>query len=612
MESNMMTPQISRRLFSIAAKFVLLSGISAVAPVIAAQSDTAVAVSVAPQSASLAANGSVQFKASVSGSTNQGVTWMVNGVPGGAPSIGTISTAGLYVAPAGIAAPISVSVEAEAAAAPLANGTAAVGVKASTLSGPTYYVATTGNDANSGSAAAPWRTIQHAVSTVPAGGTVVVNAGVYNEAVTITRSGNATAGYITVEAAPGVTATVDGTGLAVGNGGQQGLFTLYNANYVRVIGFEIRNFSTNSASDVPAGIFVYGSGDHIEIRKNHIHNIVTTVQTSAGDAFGMAVYGSATAPISNLIVDGNELDHLVTGFSESMTINGNVVNWQVTNNKVHDNNNIGIDAIGFEQTAPTVALDQARNGWIADNSVYNITSAKNPSYNDQPSADGIYVDGGTQITIERNMVLRADIGIELASEHQTRNTSYVTARNNLVVFSNVVGGSIGGYASNVGGTTHCNIVNNTFYENDTLRSGSGEFQIQYNASANVFENNILYASAQGVLVNSFVASTTSPAALDYDIYDTSSGVSAAQWIWNNATFTSFASFKTASVGEAHGLLVSPLFTSATASDVNLHLATGSPGINSGINLGLAIEGLYDYDGNARTAGGLIDRGAYAR
>jgi len=567
---------------------------------------------VTPAAVTRAINHSVQFTATVSGSTDQNVTWLVNGIPGGAPSIGTISASGLYTTPGNAAATITERVQAVPEVAPTVLGSASVKVTAPIWSGPTYYVATSGNDANDGSAATPWRTIQHAVSAMPAGGTVLVHAGVYNEVVTVNRSGNATAGYITIASAPGETATLDGTGLPVGNGGQQGLFTLHNANWVRVVGFEVRNFSTTKSTAVPVGIYLYGSGNHIEIRGNHIHDIVTHVQTSAGDALGMAVYGSATTPISNLIIDGNEVDHLVTGYSESLTINGNVQHWQVTNNKVHDNNNIGIDAIGFEQTAPAVALDQARDGWIADNMVYNISSATNPSYNFQPGADGIYVDGGTRITIERNLVDHADLGIELASEHSSRTTSLVTARNNLVIFSQVTGISIGGYASGVGGTDHCTIDNNTLYKNDTSQSGSGEFQVQYHATNNVFENNILYANAQGLLVNSFVNSTVLPAALDSNLYYTVNGATGAQWVWNHKTLSTFAAFKTASQGEANGLFANPVFTGTTASNLDLHLATGSPGIDSGANLGLAVEGSYDFDANPRIVNTRIDRGAYER
>ena len=568
----------------------------------------AVTVAISPTQVSLPANGAQQFTATVTGSTDQNVTWLVNGVPGGAPSLGTISTSGVYTAPANAPTSFTATVTAQAEAAPLSTGAASAAVAASTYTGPMYYVATTGSDSASGSSTAPWRTIQHAMNTVPAGATVQVAGGTYNELVTITHSGSATAGYITLTSAPGQTATIDGTGLGVPQG-QQGLVTLQSASYVRVIGLQLQNYTSNSSSLVPLGIYIAGSGDHIEIRNNHIHNIVTTVTTSSGDAFGLAVYGTATTPISNLIIDGNELDHLTTGYSESLSVNGNVQNWQVTNNKVHDNDNIGIVAIGFEGTAPTTSLDQARNGWIACNTVYNISSTTNPAYNDQPGADGIYVDGGTQITIEWNNVRAADLGIELASEHSSRVTSYVTVRNNLVLYSNVTGISIGGYASSVGGTSHCTIVNNTLFENDALQSGSGEFQVQYHASNNLFANNILYANSQGLLVNSFVASSTPPVTLENDLFYTSDGASAANWVWNNNTYTSHGSFQQASKSEANGLLADPLFKSTATPD--LQLSAGSPAINTGVNLGLAAEGAYDYAGSPRTtSSGLIDRGAY--
>src|SRR5438552_2954172 len=56
-------------------------------------------------------------------------------------------------------------------------------------SGPTYYVSPTGNDANSGSLSAPWKTIQHAASTVSAGATVIVEDGTYQETVNMQRGG---------------------------------------------------------------------------------------------------------------------------------------------------------------------------------------------------------------------------------------------------------------------------------------------------------------------------------------------------------------------------------------------------------------------------------------
>lgn len=52
-----------------------------------------------------------------------------------------------------------------------------------------YYVSSTGNNANPGTLALPWKTITHAASIADAGDVVFVKAGLYNENVVLSRSG---------------------------------------------------------------------------------------------------------------------------------------------------------------------------------------------------------------------------------------------------------------------------------------------------------------------------------------------------------------------------------------------------------------------------------------
>src|SRR6478672_3134225 len=59
-----------------------------------------VSVGISPTSASLAIGGTQQFTATVTNSSNKGVTWSVDGLNGGSSSTGTISSSGLYTAPA--------------------------------------------------------------------------------------------------------------------------------------------------------------------------------------------------------------------------------------------------------------------------------------------------------------------------------------------------------------------------------------------------------------------------------------------------------------------------------------------------------------------------------
>src|SRR5512142_1485122 len=62
-----------------------------------------------------------------------------------------------------------------------------------------YFVSTSGSDANPGTLSLPWRHIQYALDRVGAGSTVNVLSGVYNETATFRNSGSASGGYITLQ-----------------------------------------------------------------------------------------------------------------------------------------------------------------------------------------------------------------------------------------------------------------------------------------------------------------------------------------------------------------------------------------------------------------------------
>ncbi len=478
-----------------------------------------------------------------------------------------------------------------------------------------FYVATTGNDSNLGTQSAPWRTIQHAADTARAGSTVYVRGGIYEELVSINVAGNASDGYITFRSYPGETAILDAGHLTPS--GRIGILTIQNKSYVRIQGFEIRNFRTAEHRLAPLGINVIGAGSHIELLKNNVHHIENNFEGRdgpgrGGNAFGIAVYGTdAKTPITDLIIDGNEVHHLKTGSSESLVVNGNVTNFRITHNIVHDNNNIGIDVIGFERTAPDPAVDQARDGVVSGNLVYNITSRGNPAYRNDESSDGIYVDGGTRILIEQNVMHDVDFGIELASEHKDRATSYITARNNLIYHCHTAGVSIGGYAPERGHTDHSAVVNNTLFENDTSATGSGEFQLQWNMADNRFENNIVYAGSRCLftVTKSQVDRNRPPAIIDHNLYYCASGAQASTWAGASATMTGFDKYIESTGNDRHSRFLDPHFVDAAAKD--FHLQPDSPAIAAGTTDGVPV-GELDLEGSSRVKSGSVDIGCYQR
>jgi hypothetical protein len=590
--------------------------------VLANRSEAQVSVSISPSVISMATLATQAFTATVSGSTNTGVTWQVNGVSGGNSTNGLVSTTvlgtaneALYLAPANVPSPASVSVTAVSQADPTKSATATVTIQLPSRSGVTYYVATTGSDTNAGTQAAPWRTIQHAANSVHAGDTVLVMGGTYNEVVTMTTSGNASAGYITFKNYPGQSAIVDGTGLAVGASGQTGLFSLEGTfSYIVIQGFEIRNYSSSSKGKVPVGIDFEGAGSNIEILNNHIHNIVQTLSScNAANALAVALYGTqAPASINNVTLYGNEIDHNTTGCSENVSFDGNVQYWVQANNLVHDGDNIGLDNIGFEGVSPNSAYDQARDGWVFGNTIYNISSTTNPVYHNQVGADGYYCDGCTRVIVERNLIHDSDLS-EMASEHSGHVSSYVMFRNNIIYHSLYVGLSIGGYSKNVGGTDHCVIVNNSLWDDGTYgNSGLGEFQIQYYATNNTVENNIFddYTLTSKYLVYDFTTSVPNPAVMDFNDYYDTAGASSL-FDWQGKSISGFAAYQTASGQEAHSKFADPLYVNVVTTPYNFDLSSGSPAINAGTNLGVNTVGVLDYAGNPRVNGsGQVNMGAY--
>lgn len=81
-------------------------------------------VSVTPNPINVAVSAQEQFAAAVTGTTNSAVTWEVDAIAGGNSTVGTITTTGLFTAPATIPTPATVTITAVSAAGNSSSGSA--------------------------------------------------------------------------------------------------------------------------------------------------------------------------------------------------------------------------------------------------------------------------------------------------------------------------------------------------------------------------------------------------------------------------------------------------------------------------------------------------------
>ncbi len=331
-----------------------------------------------------------------------------------------------------------------------------------------YYVGVTGSDENPGTQDFPWKSLVHAACVVQPGDVVYIRGGIYHERLILQTSGTDGAPII-FSAYPGETPVLNGESLALGDDDtQNALVVLRNVSYIRIEGLSIEQY-VSFDERIPSGIFISGSGSDIEIVGCSVSNIATVYDsaesTQERNAHAIAVYGTdGNTPLDNIVIDGCDVFDNTLGSSEAIALNGNITNFSVTNNRVHDNDNIGIDFIGFEGSAPQ--NDQVRNGICRGNTVWNISSADNPAYNNIASAGGIYVDGGKDILIEGNRVENCDIGIEAACERFGFSAEHIIIRNNIVTGCHALAGiAFGGYDMLRGGAESIKIYNNTLFDN---------------------------------------------------------------------------------------------------------------------------------------------------
>lgn len=471
----------------------------------------------------------------------------------------------------------------------------------------TFYVSPSGNDAAAGTLAAPLRGINTALAKASPGDTVIVRTGKYYEKVKFPRSGRQDK-YITLKAYPGEKPVIDGTGLSIT--GKEALVTIRNASYVVLEGFDVCNYISSTPWVNINGIVADEGSSHIIIRKNKVYNIEHNVAPEDGrSGHGIEIIGNTGTPMTDVLVEENEIHDCNTGYSENLTINGYVDGFIIRRNKIYNAENIGIDAAGGYAGNPNPAFNYARNGLITENELYNIdmtTGPVGPIHGH--GAIAIYVDGARNIIVERNRIRDCDRGIGIVSETDAFPTSDCIVRNNVVANCYRTGIYLGGYLGYTGGgTRNSYVVNNTLYQNNRENGAYGEIEGELRMTEhcidNVIVNNLVYARPVDLMFHKYT-STGSGNEIDYNLYFTTG---TPGWIWNTtngAPYTDFNAWKAASGADAASIYgLDPKL----AADMSLQ--SGSPAKDAGKVISTEIQGTLDVNGQPRIVGGKISIGA---
>lgn len=166
----------------------------------------------------------------------------------------------------------------------------------------TYYVATTGNDSSPGTSASPWRNPQKcAAYPVKAGDTCLVRRGTYyaptGRHVVIYVDGNSAAGTTSLPITI-KSETPLGASLIVPSTSStlNATFYLTKANYI-IDGFDISGGANNGASVGFVGIYVTPAATGTIIRSNSIHHIGRSVCSNSSYGFAGIYLSSASAPV---------------------------------------------------------------------------------------------------------------------------------------------------------------------------------------------------------------------------------------------------------------------------------------------------------------------------
>lgn len=375
---------------------------------------------------------------------------------------------------------------------------------ASSFTGQRYFVSPEGDDSSGiGTKDQPWQTIHKALFTIPfdeddatiliRGGTYMIPTAMYFDA---TRGGSEDK-YFTVKSYRNEEVIIDGSLLTEEF---SAMASFSSTSYVRIRGLTFANLKGPKS-----GIFITGTSHHIRIINNKLRDMTWADDADEDEQAPepsdnlnpIAVIGNhATQAMNNIIIRGNELSDIVPGYSEGIKIVGNVTDFVVSKNHIHNIANIGIVAAGnydwvVDSDGETIPdeVNHARNGVIRNNIVHDAVS---PIAN----SAGIYLDGARNVLVKGNTSYSNSVGFSVGSE-QPGDATGNKLKNN-IAYDNTDAGLVVGTIHADAFVNDTTIVNNEFRNNYTKGGYGGELTIQKADDLDIRNN--LFSSSSDVMI----------------------------------------------------------------------------------------------------------------
>jgi hypothetical protein len=427
-----------------------------------------------------------------------------------------------------------------------------------------YVVSTSGNDANAGTASAPWRTLQKAADTVPAGATVLVRSGSY--AGFVMRRSGTIGSVIAIKGYPGDTRPV-----IQGDASTVNVIRLTAVHDVALAGLVVQGAAADKSG---AGVRVENGSARISVTGSLLTN---------NFSYGIYVSGSTDVTIAD-----DEFSYNAQGITVSRAGEGVLI----TRNLVHDQNRMVVNTPGGNDDHGAVGIAFVKTTGHITASFNQVWNNRAVSYDYGWDGGAFEIFGASHVSMLDNRMWNNKNVLETGTDGELACSDNLFARN--VAYGATTAGT------SVGLMLRCDqddrILNNTFYGLDdwvfTIVNGGGTYGSTVDG-LHILNNIIDQNSGK---IYAFMSAMPASLIIDRNLLYNGSGGTLA-YVAGKGSTASLATLRNWTGYEGTGVNANPQFVDAAGHD--LRVVTGSPAIDHGMFLSPITDG---YVGSAPDIG----------